>query len=272
MSALRLAVRLGAITVTSAALILPAAAVATASTATPAHKGILPPKNPSRSLPPSPFFLSSSLCAHGNDGQRCNSQILKATTHARKLLEKMGGMKFSLAAYDKLTPIEQLFVTVNLERTARGKSPAVVLTRSLDKVAQEGANNDADPPLNKVPNPLPGGGRFVGLGGNWAGGWDNAFGANYAWMYDDGPGSDNGDCTKTNKSGCWGHRDNILGTFSNKARCSGQPSKLAMGAGHVTKGKAFGDSETELMAGVCGRTPTDVVISWARAKKLLHIK
>ena len=58
MSALRLAVRLGAITVTSAALILPAAAVATASTATPAHKGIPPPKNPSRSLKPSPFFLS----------------------------------------------------------------------------------------------------------------------------------------------------------------------------------------------------------------------
>ncbi len=272
MSALRLAVRLGVITVTSFTLILPAAAVATASTAAPAHKGILPPKNPSRSLPPKPFFLFNSLCAHGKDGQRCNSQILKATTRARKILEKMGGMRFSLAAYDKLTPIEQLFVTVNLERTARGKAPAVVLTRSLDKVAQKGANNDADPPLDKVPNPLPGGGRFIGLGGNWAGGWDNALGANYAWMYNDGPGSDNGDCTKTNKRGCWGHRDNILGTFSTKARCGGQRSELAMGAGHVTKGKAFGDSETELLAGVCGRTPTDVVFSWARAKKLLHIK
>lgn len=272
MSALRLAVRLGVITVTSTALILPVAAVATASTATTAHKGILPPKNPSRSLPPRPFFLSSSVCAHGNDGQRCNSQILKATTRARKLLEKMGGMKFSLSAYDKLTPIEQLFVTLNLERVARGKSPAAVLTRSLDKVAQEGASNDADPPLNKVPNPLPGGGRWVGLGANWAGGWDNALGANYAWMYDDGPGSDNGDCTKTNKSGCWGHRDNILGTFSTKGRCGGQSSELAMGAGHLTKGKAFGDSETELMAGVCGHAPTDVVISWAKAKKLLHIK
>jgi hypothetical protein len=272
MSAPRLAVRLGAITVTSFALILPAAAVATASTATPAHKGILPPKNPGRSLPPNPFFLRNPLCANGKDGQRCNTQIVKATARARKLLEKLGGMKFSVAAYDKLTPIEQLFVTVNLERTARGKSPAVVLTRSLDKVAQEGANNDADPPLDKVPNPLPGGGRFIGLGGNWAGGWDNALGANYAWMYDDGLGSDNGDCTKANKRGCWGHRDNILGTFSTKARCGGQKSELALGAGHVTKGKAFGDSETELMAGVCGRTPTDVVFSWARAKKLLHIK
>ncbi len=271
MSALRLAVRLGAITVTSFALILPAAAVATASTATPAHKGILPPKNPSRSLRPSPFFLTNSLCAHGKDGQRCNSQILKATTRARKLLEKMGGMSFSVAAYDKLTPIEQLFVTVNLERTARGKSPAVALTRSLDKLAQEGANKDADPPLD-VPHPLPGGGTAIGLGGNWAGGWDNALGSNYAWMYDDGLGSDNGDCTKTNHSGCWGHRDNILGTFSTKGRCGGQHSVLVMGAGHVTNGKAFGDSESELFAGVCGPTPTDVVFTWAKAKKLLHIK
>jgi hypothetical protein len=272
MSALRLAARLGAITVTATALILPAAAVATASNAIPAHKGILPPKEPSRSLRPSPFFLSSSVCVHGNDGQRCNSLILKATTHARSTLEKMGGMKFAVAAYDKLTPIEQLFVTVNLERIARGKAPAVVLTRSLDKVAQEGANKDRDPDLTMVPNPLPGGGRWIGLGGNWAGGWDNPLGSNYAWMYDDGPGSDNGDCTKTHKSGCWGHRNNILGTFSTKAKCGGQQSELAMGAGHVTKGKAFGDSETELMAGVCGPTPTDVVFTWTKAKKLLNIK
>ena len=272
MSALRLAVRLGAITVTSFALILPAAAVATASTATGAHKGILPPKNPTRSLPPKPFFLRDPQCANGKDGQRCNSQILKATTRARKLLEKLGGMRFSVAAYDKLTPIEQLFVTVNLERTARGKSPAVVLTRSLDKVAQEGANKDEDPPLDKVPHTLPGGGQFIGLGGNWAGGWGNALGSNYAWMYDDGLGSDNGDCKPGHTQGCWGHRDNILGTFSTKGRCGGQKSELVLGAGHVTKGKAFGDSETELMAGVCGPTPTDVVFSWARAKKLLHIK
>ena len=42
--------------------------------------------------------------------------------------------------------------------------------------------------------------------------------------------------------------------------------------GHVTKGKRFGDSETELFAGLCGPTPTDVVLSWSKAKRLLHIK
>jgi hypothetical protein len=274
MAALGLTARLVMIPVTSAVLIISGVAIAAGASATPRapdHKGLLPPKNPSRSLPPKPFFLDSSLCRGGKDSAGCNRIVLKAIGRARKLLENMGGMSFSLAAYEKLTPAEQLFVTVNLERTARGLSPATVLTRSLDKVAQAGANSDNDPPLAQVHDPLPGGGSWSGLGGNWAGGWDNALGANYAWMYDDGPGSDNGDCTKTNKTGCWGHRDNILGTFNSRKRCDGQENELAMGAGHVTKGKQFGDSETELLAGVCGPTPTDVVMTWAKAKRLLHI-
>jgi hypothetical protein len=40
----------------------------------------------------------------------------------------------------------------------------------------------------------------------------------------------------------------------------------------VTKGKAYGDSETELLAGVCGPTPTDALLTWAKAKSLLHIR
>jgi hypothetical protein len=265
MSALRLATRLGAVAVTCTAL-------AMASFPVTAHKGILPPKNPSKSLRPSPMFLESRKCLRSKDTAACNTLVLKAISHARKVLEKLPGMSFSLSAYEKLTPIEQLFVTVDLERTARGLAPATVLTRSLDKVAQVAASKDEDPPLNEVPSTLPGGGRWLELGGNWAGGWDNALGSDYGWMYDDGPGSDNGECTKSKKSGCWGHRNNILGTFSTRSRCGGASSELAMGAGHVARGKRYGDSESELFAGVCGRTPTDVVISWKRAKRLLHVK
>jgi len=262
----------GAVPAASSAAASSAAAPAIAISTATAHEGILPPKNPSRSLAPRPAFPYWTRCDWGNDGSRCNATVLRAIARGRKVLEKMSGMVFSLSAYEKLTADEQLFVTVNLERTERGLRPAVVLTKSLDKVAQLGANADDDPPLGDVPHTLPGGGHPAGIGGNWAGGWGNALGADYGWMYDDGPGSSNGDCTTTDKSGCWGHRDNILGHFASSASCGGARSELAMGAGHVTKGKAYGDSEAQVLVGVCGPVPTDTVLTWTRAKVLLHIK
>jgi hypothetical protein len=45
----------------------------------------------------------------------------------------------------------------------------------------------------------------------------------YFWMYDDGLGSYNIDCTAQNTSGCWGHRNNILLTL----RC--QPCLIGTG-------------------------------------------
>jgi hypothetical protein len=257
MSKLQLATRLGAIALSAAVLLGPAAVAANASVARPAA-GVLPPKNPARNVSPSPDFLVSASCAGGRDSAACNTIVLRAITHARKVLEKIGGMSFSLAAYDKLTADEQLFVSANLERTARGLPAATVLTRSLDTIAQDGANADTDPPLNKVPSTLAGGGRWVSLGGNWAGGFDNALGADYGWMYDDA-------------GSAWGHRDNILGGYVSASSCGGQRHEIAMGAGHVAKGKTYGDSETELFAGICGPAPTDVVMTWTKAKKLLHI-
>ena len=241
MPAPRLAASIGAIALTVAALVGPSAVAAGASTAVPGT-GILPPKNPSSDVNPSPDFLAAGSCARGGDSAACNTLVLRAVAHARKVLEKIGGMSFSLSAYEKLTPIEQLFVTANVERIERGLPAIVVLTKSLDKVAQEGANGDTDPPLSQVPGTLPGGGRWVRLGGNWAGGYDNALGADYGWMYNDKPER-------------WGHRDNILGQYVKASYCGGRRHEIAMGAGHVTRGKAYGDSETELFAGVCGPTP-----------------
>jgi hypothetical protein len=259
MPAFRWAASVGAIAVSVAALLGPGAAAAGARTAIPA-KPILPPKNPAHDVSPNPNFLAARSCAHGGDSAACNTLVLRAVAHARSVQEQIGGMAFSLAAYEKLTPGEQIFVTANLERTERGLSPIVVLTKSLDYYAQLGANTDTDPPLNKVPSTLPGGGHWVALGGNWAGGYDNALGADYGWMYDD-------------KGSAWGHRDNIIRNYGGASACGGGIShELAMGAGHVTKGKAYGDSETELIASVCGHTPTDAVMTWAQARKLLNIK
>ena len=257
MSKISLATRLGAIALGAAVLLGSGSVAASAGVARPAS-GVLPPKNPARNVSPSPFFLGTATCAGGKDSAACNTLVLRAVTHARKVLEKVGGMSFSLAAYQKLTPDEQLFVSANLERVERGLPAITVLTRSLDAIAQDGANADTDPPLSKVPGKLAGGGRWVSLGGNWAGGFDNALGSDYGWMYDD-------------KGSAWGHRDNILGKYVSASSCGGQRHEIAMGAGHVTRGKAYGDSETELFAGICGPTPTDVVMTWAKAKKLLKI-
>lgn len=259
-ASLRTVVTVVTVLLAAATLLGSGAAVAGASaTAAAPDQGILPPKNPARSVSPNPNFFAVRACAGGGDSAACNSVVLRAITHARQVLERFGGMSFSLAAYEKLTPDEQLFVTANLERVQRGLPAVVVLTRSLDKVAQDGANADTDPPLGKVPGTLPGGGRWVSLGGNWAGGFDNALGADYGWMYDD-------------NAEHWGHRDNILNRYVSASSCGGESHEIAMGGGHVTRGKAYGDSETELFAGICGHTPTDVVMTWARAKKLLHIK
>jgi hypothetical protein len=251
------AVGLSAVVLGAAVLLGPASGAVSASVARPAT-GILPPKNPTRNVNPDPEFLGSASCAGGKDSAACNLLVLRAISHARRLLEKFGGITLSLPGYEKLTPDEQLFVSANLERIERGLPAASVLTRSLDAVAQDGANADTDPPLNKVPATLPGGGRWVSLGGNWAGGYDNALGSDYGWMYDD-------------QGSAWGHRDNILGGYVSASSCGGQRHEIAMGAGHVAKGKAYGDSETELFAGVCGPSPGDVVITWITAKKLLHI-
>jgi hypothetical protein len=257
MAKFQLAARLGAIALGAAVVLGSASVAATASVARPAS-GILPPRNPTRNVNPSPNFLGAASCRGGKDTAACNTVVLRAITHARKVLENVGGMSFSLAAYEKLTPDEQLFVTANLERAKRGLPAITMLTRSLDTIAQDGANADDDPPLNKVPSKLAGGGRWVSLGGNWAGGYDNALGADYGWMYDD-------------KGSAWGHRDNILGGYVSASTCGGLRHEIAMGAGHVTKGKTYGDSETELFAGICGPAPTDVVMTWTQAKKLLHI-
>ena len=232
------------------------------------NRGTVPPGHPAVSLPDSSLLTS---CGPGDDGIACNQMALAAINQARRALEKLGGMSLSLPAYAALTPAEQLFVVVNLERTERGLAPVVVLSKSLTAVAQAGARAGRDPAMKSVPRRLPGGGQTVYASANWSGGWVNPLGADYAWMYDDGPGGTNLDCRAGTSRLCWGHRDNILNRFGGHASCSGA-SVLAMGAGHAAAARGYRESDTVLLAGVCGAAPTDAMFTWAKAKKLLHIR
>ena len=87
------------------------------------NRGTVPPGHPAVSLPDSSLLTS---CGPGDDGIGCNQMALAAINQARRALEKLGGMSLSLPAYAALTPAEQLFVVVNLERTERGLAPVEI--------------------------------------------------------------------------------------------------------------------------------------------------
>ena len=81
-------------------------------------------------------------------------------------------------------------------------------------------------------------------------------------MYDDGLDSGNVDCTTSDKSGCWGHRDNILGLSTYQQLYGGT---LLMGAA-----EAYGTTSTQwesdatLMVLATGPVPP-LDYTWAQA-------
>ena len=155
---------------------------------------------------------------------------------------------------------QEMFVIINLERTARGLPPFEEMTSSLDALAQIGATDLEDPPLPTAP------GAPSATGTLWAGTADPLF-ADFAWMYEDG-------CTPVAQqagfnTGCsavppeaWEHRHEILEDFS------------ALGAGcNLLMGVADSQSSIGVLTeGYCGAVaPDDVVFTWAQAEATLAI-
>jgi Carboxypeptidase regulatory-like domain/IPT/TIG domain len=234
-----------------------------------AASGIVPPANPAESLPPSPNFTGNGSCGYGalNDSQGCNTTVVQAINTARASLESLAPLSLNISAFDAMTVPQQLFVITNLERTNRGLAPIAGLTTQLDNVAQTGAADNADPTLSA--SSLTGGAYVTSWGSLWAGGTSNPLGSDYYWMYDDGYHSPNASCTTSTPLSCWGHRDQILGTFSSSTSCFGSDSEQYMGAGYVASSPSFGPSFTEILVGACGPPPTDVVFTWTQAQQLL---
>jgi hypothetical protein len=100
-----------------------------------------------------------------------------------------------------LTIPQQIFVTVDLERVARGLPPFIGTSPLLQATAAKGAATSTDPGNVSVPASQD--------AANWEAGLDNPLGADYLWMYYDGPGF-NLDCPPTGGGTCWVHRENIL--------------------------------------------------------------
>lgn len=207
---------------------------------------------PQVNRPASPATLDA--CGNAPDGSACIADALSDINSARAA-EGVAAMELP-SNFAALSPPQQLLVLANLERIPRGLAPVGGLSANLDSIAAAAAAQDADP----FPS------QFNGdaLTANWAGGTGSTLLADFLWMYDDGPGSGNQDCTKAGDSGCWGHRHDILYQFD---------TPIAMGAAEVG-GTAYGPSIAELFVG--GDTATNpgqadapIAPTWAQLSQSL---
>ena len=171
--------------------------------------GTDPAKNfPAGQLPPA--------CNSAPTGKEC---VDAAVYYLDKARAKLGEPPYQLPAdFSSLGAAKQLFILTNLDRIQYGLPPITGLTASLNHDAYAtgiAAVNDPEPTAQTD--------EIAEYTSNWAGGYENAPLAYEAWMYDDGLGSVNLDCTPSHRAGCWGHRHDILWAFD-------RTDVLAMGA------------------------------------------
>ena len=151
--------------------------------------------------------------------------------------------------FASLTPAEQGFVLANLDRVLYGLTPVTGLTQAL--------NNDAGAGVQQVADPQPANPNYLAWTSNWAGGFPNMPLAYEAWMYDDGLGSGNLDCTASNATGCWDHRHDVLYRFDSSGR-------LAMGAAAGSDPSGQSGYTMLLFQGDASYQPA-YVYTWAQA-------
>jgi len=177
---------------------------------------------PPANISPSPAFDEACYAV---SSATCNSVALQAIDGAH-VAEGLPPLHLP-SDYTGLNQTQQLVAVTNAERQERGLPAFAGPLGSLDSLALEAALTDSDPS----------GPAGTSWGANWGEGFATPLAADFIWMYDDGIGSSNLDCSASDQSACWGHRDNIL-----------TPSSGSMGAAFVTLGGS--NSLTELFVDV----------------------
>jgi hypothetical protein len=177
-------------------------AVAFAAPLATAASGAGAPADPPADIPLGPL---PGACSGAPTGAVCENASIARLDAAHA---KLGLGPYRLPSdFDSLLPPRQLLILANLDRTAYRLHPIGGLSLTLDAVAKQGALARRDPDPGPQLLGVPG---QVGYASNWAGGAPNAPVAYFEWMYDDGYGSGNLDCTSPSAAGCWGHRHTIL--------------------------------------------------------------
>src|SRR5579862_5548257 len=211
----------------------------------PAVAAMSPSAHPTANL----AFGISSACVQTGQAQPDSSVACVAADladiDAARAREGVNQMDLP-ANYAQLSGAQQQFVVINLERVDRGVPAVLGLTAPIDTLAAAGATAGTDPSF-------PASGLSWG-GGIWAAGFASTLEADFAWMYNDGPGSDNIACLTPTAAGCWGHRAVIL------ANPAG--ARLVAGSGDAYLNSAT-QYATELQQPT-GAQPA-LVYSWATA-------
>jgi hypothetical protein len=198
------------------------------------------------------------------NAQGCTNYVLQAINGARAD-ENLAAMVLPTNWYS-LSAAQQLFVVANLERTARGLPAYLGINAALSANAQHAAQLNTDPTAAAgFAIALDAQGR-PGMGGAWAEGF-SVLAADYFWMYDDGWGgsaaaTSNIDCTSPSAAGCWGHRDELLGSdspYNPGVGLNCQDCEMGTGFTQVNNSSSFVDL-IELPSG----TPPAMTFTWAQ--------
>jgi hypothetical protein len=243
--------------------------------------GLLPPANPLGNILSNPNLFSSGTCSLiGTLLSNCQNPCADGGSPGLWpiLVQTLGCTNYSVASVNNaagqegvgpmtlpsnfvsLSVPQQLFVVADLERVDRGLPPYLGLVPALNDAAQQAAVNLADP---QVPAGFPvaiDGSGFTMMGGAWAGGYQSVLGVDYAWMYDDGwggPGNtSNIACTGPTAPGCWGHRDELLGSDP------GFNPGVGLACTNCVMGAGYASAQTNpVAAGGVSSSYTDLVVA-----------
>lgn len=222
------------------------AALVACALALGAASAVAHPPDPAANITLGPL---PGACASAPRGSACEQGATHALDAARA---KLGLGPYLLPGdFVKLAPARQWLILANLDRLAYHLRTIPGLALALDRVARQGALARADPDPWPLLRSLAGQ-STIGFASNWAGGQPNALVAYYGWMYDDGPGGPNLDCTTPRSAGCWGHRHDILSFPSGGV--------LAMGAATVSRSDSYALTIVNL-----SREPWPFGYTWAAA-------
>ncbi len=186
--------------------------------------GIVPPSNPSASVPPQ-VMPRCSISPVNDTSAGCIDSVLHNINYARSL-EGLGPLVLPSSYATDSVAMQELIIT-DEERGDRGLSEFPGLDPALDTAALKGALADTDPSLPS---------RYLenSAGAIFAQDY-TPLGADYAWMYDDGYGGTNLDCTSPGSSGCWGHRNNILGDWTTTGSQTAMMGDAGTSSGQYTE-------------------------------------